>query len=204
MVLNIDLSFHATTGSEGMDGPTSQDNSFSLPSTDPALTDQFHARIVGKLLHIRKFNFKAIKYVLASAWKLGERVTFSPLQPGFIVCNFLCSEDLEKVLKLGSWNFRGSLIVFSHWDPECVFQELEFDSIDTWVQALNLPLCNFNADSATFIGNSIGSFFTVDLGSKNSKSLTHTLRIKVRIYVSRYWVLFRASRKITGVDTVQV
>lgn len=46
-----------------------------------------------------------IKSVLASAWKLGEKVTFSPLHQGFLVCNFVLSGDLDNVLKLGQWNF---------------------------------------------------------------------------------------------------
>lgn len=84
---------------------TTKGKSFSLPSADPPRSPLFTARLVGKLVHIHKFNFKALSSVLAFAWKLGDRVKFSPLQSGFLVCNFVCSKDLETVWKLGLWNF---------------------------------------------------------------------------------------------------
>lgn len=168
-----------------MGGSSPKGNSFSLPSTDPELGHQFSARLVGKLVQVRKFNFKALSAVLTFAWKLGDRVTFPPLHQGFLLCNFVCSEDLEYVLQLGSWNFCGSLIVFQRWAPDCVFDELVFDSVDIWVHALNLPQCNLNVANAVYIGDFIGSFLSVDLGTKNCHFPLSYLRIKVQISVSK-------------------
>lgn len=113
--------FARSSGCGGMSETPSPGFSFSLPSTESGLQPTDTTRLVGKLLHSRKFNFTALKSVLAAAWKLGDIVTFSQIHSGFIVCHFRCSTDLENVLKLGPWNFCGSLIVFSRWDADSIF-----------------------------------------------------------------------------------
>lgn len=167
----------------GMAVSSPKGNFFSLNSTDSTRTPLCSTRLVGKLLHLRKYNFKAISSVLASAWKLGDRVKFSPLHYEFRVCTFVCFEDLGKVLNMGPWNFRGSLIVLCCSPDDCVFDDLDFDSVELWLHALNLPQCNINRECVVSIGNYGGTFLSVDLGSA-TRRIQHTfLRIKVQLSV---------------------
>lgn len=122
--------------------------------------------MVGKLLFERKFNFKAIKSALLVPWKFVSTVELPPVKPGSFVCNFCSLEDLEAVIRLSSKNFRGSLILFCHWDPDCAFDELVFNTIDILVQVFNLPLRRINEANASQIEAFIETFISLDMGGE--------------------------------------
>lgn len=116
---------------------------------------------------------------------------------------------MNAVLLLGPWNFRGSLVVLKIWGADCVFDDLDFDLVDFWLHASNLPQCNLTVDCAAFIGNFVGKFVSADLGALLRKRQSHSLRIRVQLSLShplvtgffleragkpRVWIPFRYER----------
>lgn len=66
---------------------------------------------------------------------------------------------------MGPWNFKGCLVLFQRWDPDTVFDELEFKIADFWLQAHNLPLNKMTYDNAKKIRSFIGTFIQSDVHS---------------------------------------
>lgn len=127
----------------------------------------------------------------------------------FFSCHFLNIVDLEYVLNTGLWNFRGSLIVLRKWELDCVFDDMEFDSVEMWFQARNLSASKMNATNASFIGAFVGEYLQYDVGVANWKLDFPIWRIRVRMLVNhklitgffmerinklRVWIPFRYER----------
>lgn len=144
--------------------PLPKGNFFLLHSDNLDLDCQSKFRLVGKLLYEKKFNFKALRSVFLSTWKYEKRFKYKICIMDFLFVIFLLCE-LKKVLLLGLWNFRGSLIILRCWMRDCVFNDLSFDYFDFGVQTFNISSCKLNRSNVECIENFIGSFLESELVS---------------------------------------
>lgn len=90
-----------------------------------------------------------------------------------------------------------------------MFDDMEFDRVEMWFQARNLPASKMNATNAAFIGAFVGEYFQYDVGVANWKLDFPIWRIRVRMLVNhklitgffmerinklRVWIPFRYER----------
>ncbi|KAG8387753.1 hypothetical protein BUALT_Bualt02G0054100 [Buddleja alternifolia] len=92
--------------------------------------------------------------------------------------------DLDKVLKMAPWSFRGHLVILRQWDPDKSVENINLDSALFWVQARNLPVRSINTATAKIIGDTIGRFVKTDLVSENQR-WRKALRIRVELNVHK-------------------
>lgn len=112
-----------------------------------------------------------------------DKVLFQRLNQGALTCSFLTMADLEKVISIGPWNFKGSLL-FQKWDTYLVFEELDFTSTEVWVQVHNLPHNKFNVENAFKIGAFLGELAITKDGSPNWMIRRQLLRLWIKIPVT--------------------
>ncbi|KAK2993508.1 hypothetical protein RJ640_015192 [Escallonia rubra] len=69
---------------------------------------------------------------------------------------------MELVFKDNPWNIRGTLLVLQRWQPSMAIEQVEFLSVDLWLQLHFIPLELFYRDMAGLIGSAFGELLTID------------------------------------------
>lgn len=131
-----------------MENPNSKEPLLSLSNNPENSLPQANFRIVVKTILDRKFNFKVIRSVLSNAWDLKDGVSFRSLNDKTLLCCFQKEDDMVKVLRVSPWNFKGYLLLCQQWNPELSLEELNFNTVEFWVQVHNLPPNKLNVDNA--------------------------------------------------------
>ncbi|KAG8377228.1 hypothetical protein BUALT_Bualt08G0006500 [Buddleja alternifolia] len=147
-------------------------------------SNPFDKVVVGRLLSGTRYNFVAFKETMLNAFKPSKRVDFEKLDNGRFLLNFERQSDLDRVMGGGPWCFDNDLLVLKllHENDDPLSVPLLW--VEFYVLARGLPLSKMNEDMASFIGNSLGSYRSVDL-ARNGVSGGSTLRIRVALDVNK-------------------
>jgi hypothetical protein len=92
---------------------------------------------------------------------------------------------VDKIMELGNWNIKGSLLVLKPWTPDLTFDEVIPILCPFWIQAHGLPLQNMTAHNAISIAKSLGTLSPVVPGQPPVLVSTHHLRFRVAIDTTR-------------------
>ncbi|KAG8365610.1 hypothetical protein BUALT_Bualt18G0123700 [Buddleja alternifolia] len=147
-------------------------------------SNPFDRVVVGRILSGSRFNFNALKETMLTAFKPRKQIDFEKLDNGRFLLNFESPNDLDKVLEGGPWCYDNDLVILKllleNDDPLSV----PLWWVDFYVLAKGLPISKMTKDMASFIGNSLGQFRSVDL-ARNGVAGGSTLRIRVGLDVSK-------------------
>ncbi|KAG8365973.1 hypothetical protein BUALT_Bualt17G0027800 [Buddleja alternifolia] len=126
-------------------------------------SNPFDKVVVGRLLSGTRYNFVAFKETMLNAFKPSKHVDFEKLDNGHFLLNFEHQSDLDRVMGGGPWCFDNDLLVLKllHENDDPLSVPLLW--VEFYVLARGLPLSKMNEDMASFIGNSLGSYRSVDL-----------------------------------------
>lgn len=149
------------------------------PATMESTTMESEFTLIARLHSEKSINMGAFKNTLLKAWNLRKKVNTNQLQQNLMAFIFEDQNDAEKVLNL-SWSFRDSQVIVQKWPPDKALHEINLNKTVFWIQAFNIPVCFTTHDSATFIGNTVGTFIKSDLHSSSQK-WKKSLRIQVEI-----------------------
>ncbi|KAG8377628.1 hypothetical protein BUALT_Bualt08G0052800 [Buddleja alternifolia] len=147
-------------------------------------SNPFDRVVFGLILSGSRFNFNAFKETTLTAFKPRKRIDFEKLDNGRFLLNFESPNDLDKVLEGGPWCYDNDLVILKllleNDDPLSV----PLWWVDFYVLAKGLSISKMTEDMASFIGNSLGQFRSVDL-ARNGVVGGSTLRIRVGLDVSK-------------------
>ena len=73
------------------------------------------------------------------AWDLAKEVKIRLLQENLYTLQFSCLGDWERVMKGGSWTFKGKAVVLAPYDGYTKPSTIEINKIGVWIQIHDLP-----------------------------------------------------------------
>ena len=103
-------------------------------------------------------NRNLVRSMLKKALSFCFDISLVDMGPNKFLASFLYGEQAERILREGPWNVLGKVIIIYRWDPTYTIDEVDFASLDNWVQVHEVPLEFFSADNARKIGNKSGGF----------------------------------------------
>jgi hypothetical protein len=154
----------------------------TIPLTAPPL-DLY--RIVGKLLSSRPPSTYWLSVSLSNSWTFAHPFEIADLPESKYLIRVSSKAHVDKIMELGPWNIKGSLLVLKPWTPELTFDEVIPIHCPFWVQAHSLPLQNMTARNAISIAKSLGTLSPVVPSQTPVIVSTHHLRFRVAIDTTR-------------------
>ena len=103
----------------------------------------------------------------------------------YISFKFVVEGDRRKVIELGPWNIERFPLILKPWDQKLQVRDIDFSFIQLWVQVHNLPIEYMSKENAENIGALLGKVLEVDFTGDELVCMSHFLRIKVELEVSK-------------------
>jgi hypothetical protein len=138
-------------------------------------------RIVGKLLSSRPLFAYWLRQSLSQSWTFAHPFEIADLPDSKHLIQVSSKAHIDKIIELGPWNIKGSLLILKPWTLKLTFDEVIPLTCPFWVQVYGLPLQNMTARNAISIAKSIGTLTPVELGKALVIVSTHHLRFRVAI-----------------------
>jgi hypothetical protein len=148
----------------------------SLPLVSP---HQALHRLIGTVLSSKPPSAYWLRESLVHSWKFALPFEIDDLPDNKYLITVSQPSHVHKIMELGPWNYKGSLIVLTPWSHHLTFDEVELHTCAFWVQIHGLPLQNMTARNAASIGLGLGEVLAVDHGSTKGIIGTHHLRLRV-------------------------
>jgi hypothetical protein len=114
----------------------------TLPLATPLLA--LH-RLIGKLLSSKPPSAYWLRETLVNSWKFAHPFEITDLLENKYHIIVSHQAHVDKIMELGPWNIKGSLLVLTPWTPDLTFEEVELFTCAFWVQIHGLPLQNMTA-----------------------------------------------------------
>uniref|UniRef100_A0ACD5UBT0 Uncharacterized protein n=1 Tax=Avena sativa TaxID=4498 RepID=A0ACD5UBT0_AVESA len=140
--------------------------------------------MVGKVCSPRKLVIGALERAMQRAWGLHGPANFKDIGENRFVVRFTSEGDWKHVRKGGPWQFDFSVVLLKDNDGSTRPSEMVFDTLDMWIQVLDLPMDMMNKVYGELIGGWIGKFISVDVDA-DGMAWGKDLRIRVSVDVDQ-------------------
>ena len=110
----------------------------------------------------RDVGFHFLQEKLLAMWKLAGRLDCVHLGRGFFLVWLSLKEDVENVLKKGSWFIGGHFLSIRPWEPNFKASSTNVSSAALWIRLNELPIEYYNVEALHLIGGAIGNVLRVD------------------------------------------
>ena len=152
--------------------------------------------LIGKILSTRNFSTSMVKIIADKAWKLNFLVFVRKMDRNLFLFTFEHEADLNAIFQMRPWTFHDAHLVLKTWNPELIWNEVDFSASVLWVQVHGLPFLWQNKPSLLRIGNKFGKVVEVDLSGESQPRWSHFVCIRVKVEVSKLlWPGFFLPRK---------
>ena len=95
-------------------------------------------------------------------WKPSGRIDYIDLGHKFFLIEFECREDINKVLKGGSWFIGQQFLTIWLWELEFKASVASFSSVAVWIRLLELPIEFYDPEVLKKIGEAIDPVLKID------------------------------------------
>lgn len=137
--------------SSNTDDPDFIDQRGWLFPTDPTISTQlrnlWHQTLLGRFIDNRSVSETTVQLTVNNFWHTKGLVMVEK-RSGVFCFHFDDQYDLECILAEQPWNIHGAVLVLQPWKPNTVLPQLQFPSMDVWVQAHNIPIECYYSDLA--------------------------------------------------------
>ncbi|KAI8528007.1 hypothetical protein RHMOL_Rhmol12G0118200 [Rhododendron molle] len=181
----------SSEASSNADDPDFIDQRGWLFPTDPIISTQlrnlWQQTLLGCFVDNRSFSEATIQSVVDTFWHTKGPVMVEK-RSGVFCFHFEDQYDLECILSEQPWNVHGAVLVLQPWKPNTILPQLQFPSMDVWVQAHNIPIECFYSDLANLLGHAAGHLLQMDWSYDRTRSLDF-FRFQVRIHTDEPLIL---------------
>lgn len=87
----------------------------------------------------RNVNVRAMKTKLADLWRPAIGINIKKIQQGIFLFSFYHKEDMNWVLRGGSWSFDNTMLVFKVVPKEEEPRNVPMWHVNIWIQIYDLP-----------------------------------------------------------------
>lgn len=162
--------------------------------------NQYELCVMGRFLTERSVNVCAMKTKMADIWRPSMGINIKEIEQGIFLFQFYHMEDMNWVLRGGSWSFDGAMLVLSEISKGEELVSVSLWHLNMWVQLYDLPTGYMTEAVGKQLGDFFGEFLEYD--HKNNTSIWREyMRIKVRLDVRRP---LKRKKKITRRNGVEV
>jgi hypothetical protein len=84
------------------------------------------------------------------------------LAPNKFLLGVTHEDHLDRILRFGPWNVKGSLLLLQQWSPDLAIAEVELTQCLFWVQVHGLPRQNMTTNNVIKIGKGLGTLMEVE------------------------------------------
>ncbi|KAK2987602.1 hypothetical protein RJ640_009346 [Escallonia rubra] len=152
-------------GSDFLESPHTLARYGRLLSLDPDVVacrrQLWENTLIGRIVDTRKLSVQLLQRLLDHFWRLQGRVVVEEIG-SLLAFHFALHSDMESVLKANPWNIRGTLLVLQRWQPSMAIEQVEFLSVDLWLQLHFIPIELFYRDMVGIIGSAFGELLAID------------------------------------------
>lgn len=118
--------------------------------------------LLGTVLALRSYGFKAIERAMRSAWNPLYTVEMKEVEPNLYLFRFTNRLDLNKVLRCGPWRFNDYLLAAKEEKPGVISPRKELHFIQFWIQIFGLPIFWQTEERMRFLGGKLGPVLETD------------------------------------------
>lgn len=115
------------------------------------------ARVLGRLVTNRGIKNSAIINVLRAAWSRYGSVRMTELDERTIAFEFASVGDMNLILDMAPWSIHGHSLNLKECPIIRCADEVDFNTMQMWVQVHGLSLDMFNPGNAISIGDTLGN-----------------------------------------------
>jgi hypothetical protein len=141
--------------------------------------------MIGQLISTKPLNPQTVCDTLQHAWKFALPLSFAVVGHHKYLFGVPLQAHVTKILDLGPWNVRGSLLLLQPWTPELAITEIQLHLCPFWVQVHGLPCQNMAAVNSVIIGQRIGKILEVDDLDSTGPICQPFLRFRVALDTSK-------------------
>lgn len=154
-----------------------------LSQTLPDATTFSEAWLVGRVLSFGPVSMRGLRSAMTPLWRTNQRLEIREFGENLFTVRCFSSEDRDRILDSGPWNFDKFHIVLSVLEPDDDPAAVPLNKIPFWVQVQNLPMGHRSEVVARALGSAIGEYLGWD--SHDRSRLGGSLRVRVNVDVSR-------------------
>jgi hypothetical protein len=179
MMNQVDLqALIAETEALGWDKPD-----FLVPH-DGVLAPNDRFAFVGKLLAQKTHNTSHVRSTLLSVWSFAKPFSMEVLEPNKYLFTVSQESFYQRILELGPWTIKGSLLLLQPWSSELAIDEVKLQYCAFWVQVHDLPRQFMTTKNAIRIGKTIGDILELDNNNSSGIISRPFIRLKIEINTS--------------------
>jgi hypothetical protein len=169
----------AETEALGWDKPD-----FLVPH-DGVLAPNDRFAFVGKLLAQKSHNTSHVRSTLLSVWGFAKPFSMEVLEPNKYLFTVSQESIYQRILDLGPWNVKGSLLLLQPWSSKLAIDEVKLQYCAFWVQVHELPRQFMTTKNAIRIGKTIGDILELDNNNSTGIISRPFIRMKIELNTSR-------------------
>lgn len=144
------------------------------------ILEEYSLSLIGKFLTARPINYRVVKNLIRSMWKLGEDLKIVDVGDGLLQFKFSMASQMQWVWNNGPWCFDNQLLALRHWEKGMTVRSVRFTHLPFWVQVWGLPFDLMNEEAGHDIGRGLGKAIEVDCKAFKSNQ-ARFLRVRVEL-----------------------
>ncbi|OMO83330.1 hypothetical protein COLO4_22586 [Corchorus olitorius] len=159
--------------------------------------------VIGKIFASRVLSRRGVVSVLRGIWSTEVAPCVREVGDNMYGVSFRSEKEMNRANEEGPWSVMGNSMSFKKWTPGVVPSELQFKTINFWVQVHKLPIEMITRSNADIIGSKLGRIIHVEEPITAGGLGRNFLRIRIELcvdnaLVSGFWVPRRNLEKIWG------
>lgn len=95
---------------------------------------------MGGLVSKKVYPSQVLHPLIRTGWRFITELKIEDTGPNRFLFTFTSTEDEERVLAQGPWNFKGYYMILREWNPRETIDEVDLSMVEYWVQIHGLPL----------------------------------------------------------------
>ena len=132
----------------------------------------------------RNIGFSYLSSRIRSLWKPSGKLDCIDLGHDFFLIKFDCQNDLENVLKGGSWFIGQQFLAIRQWELSFKASSASLSSVAVWLRLPELPIEYYKPSALLKIGQAIGPVLRIDAHTA-SNVRGHFARICVQVNLDK-------------------
>ncbi|KAL0402306.1 UNVERIFIED_CONTAM: hypothetical protein Slati_4260500 [Sesamum latifolium] len=147
-------------------------------------TGSFKLCLVGRLLASRSYNFEGFGTAVKGMFNVVKGVEIKQLREGRLLFKFNHIIDMDRARNGCPWSFDKYVLIMNRIGVDDNPIHVNLNYCDLYVHVHDLLLSRMNLGVATFIGNTLGLFWDMEMDDEGC-SWGATLRIRVGFNVTK-------------------
>ena len=137
--------------------------------------------LIGKILSNKSFPRSIVKEILVKAWNVINDIEVTVVDKNVFMFSFKHEADVRRAWDRRPWTVKGDHLILKHFYSDVSVSEVDFSTIDFWIQIHGLPLNRRSKDNVLKIGSIAGKALDTYLVGPGSGMWSRSIRVRVKM-----------------------